>query len=92
MRLSTTLLLALLVPVAMAQTATNPAAIPGHPIVSDSTSLPFAGPTGAARQHIQRIDSADPTSANLLQEVDAVLAEYQWQMRAHRQSTSRRRN
>jgi len=37
---------------------------------------------------IKAIEDADPTSSNLLQEVEASIEKYQWQMRAHLQPTS----
>ncbi len=39
------------------------------------------------RGRIQEIEDLDPTSANLLQEVEAILGEYQWQFRAFAQPT-----
>lgn len=39
------------------------------------------------RQRIRDTEDLDPTSANLLQEVEYILGQYQWQYRAHAQST-----
>ncbi len=41
---------------------------------------------------IQDLNDADPTSANLLQEVEHNIEQYQWQMRAHFQATPTDRN
>ena len=40
-----------------------------------------------ARQGIKETEDPDPTTSNILQEVDALLSKYQWQMRAHFQPT-----
>jgi len=37
---------------------------------------------------IQATNKTDPTTSNLLQEIDNVLSKYQWQMRAHLQETA----
>ena len=39
------------------------------------------------RGYIDQIETLDPTSANLLQEVEYILAQYQWQFRAFAQPT-----
>ncbi len=39
------------------------------------------------RGYIDQIENLDPTSANLLQEVEYILAQYQWQFRAFAQPT-----
>lgn len=36
-----------------------------------------------ARQGIEETEDPDPTTSKLLQEVDALVAKYRWQMRAH---------
>lgn len=40
------------------------------------------------KKRIDDIEKVDPTSANLLQEVEHAIEKYQWQMRAHFQPTS----
>ena len=39
------------------------------------------------RERIRETEDPDPTTSNLLQEVEYTLAQYQWQYRAHAQST-----
>lgn len=39
------------------------------------------------RQRIKDTEDIDPTTSNLLQEVEYTLGQYQWQYRAHAQST-----
>lgn len=39
-------------------------------------------------KRIKDVEDADPTTSNLLQEVEAALEKYQWQMRAHLQPTN----
>lgn len=39
------------------------------------------------RQSVRDTDEADPTSSNLLQEVESIVDKYQWQVRAHFQAT-----
>ncbi|MBV8970712.1 MAG: DNA starvation/stationary phase protection protein [Sphingomonadaceae bacterium] len=40
------------------------------------------------QQGIKATNDSDPTTSNLLQEIDHALAKYQWQMRAHLQETA----
>ncbi len=42
---------------------------------------------GMVRQAVRDTDEPDPTTSNLLQEVDQAIAKFQWQMRAHYQAT-----
>ncbi len=40
------------------------------------------------RERIRKTEDPDPTTSNLLQEVEDTLAPYPWQYRAHAQSAS----
>ena len=55
-------------------------------------SQQYASVSGRLLERITDLDDGDPTSANLLQEVQQLLDKHQWQMRAHFQATSTDRN